>query len=139
MAVVDVEGRFSPSHMVNDEFGKEELKHVYVWRPTKDNLAITLDSVEEFMLFGEHASKERVWRGLFLLGGNVLGKGIAGGEIMTVTTGWRGCLRVEREEVAGFLAGSSVEEAWGDREAREKAVRNRGWKGVSEIGEFVFK
>jgi hypothetical protein len=91
------------------------------------------------MLYGEHASKERVWKAVFVLGGNVLGKGIAGGEIMTVTTGWRGWLRVEREEVPGFLAGTSVEEAWGDRGAREKAVQSRGWKGVSEVGEFVFK
>jgi len=91
------------------------------------------------MLYGEHASKDKVWRGVFVLGGNVLGRGIAGGEIMTVTTGWRGWLRVERAEVPGFLAGTSVEEAWGNKEAREKVVQSRGWRCISEVGEFVFK
>lgn len=91
------------------------------------------------MVYGEHQSKERVWRGVFVLGGNVVGKGVAGGEVMTVTTGWRGWLRVDKEEVPGFLAGTSVEEAWRDREVRDKAVRSKGWKGVCDEGEFVFK
>ncbi|TVY68932.1 hypothetical protein LSUE1_G004944, partial [Lachnellula suecica] len=49
VAVVDVDGRFSPSCLL-PALSKEELKHVYVWMPGKENLAVTLDSVEGFML-----------------------------------------------------------------------------------------
>ncbi|TVY23244.1 hypothetical protein LHYA1_G007276, partial [Lachnellula hyalina] len=98
VAVLDLEGRFSPSHLL-PSLGEDQLKHIYIWHPTPINLAVTLSSVEQFMVYGEHASKDRVWRGLFVLGGSAAGKGVRGGDLVTVTTGWRGWLRVEREAV----------------------------------------
>ncbi|TVY38322.1 hypothetical protein LOCC1_G004717 [Lachnellula occidentalis] len=138
VAVLDIEGRFSPSHLL-PSLSKDQLKHIYIWHPTPANLAVTLESVEQFMVYGDHASRDRVWKAIFVLGGSVAGKGVRCGDVVTVTTGWRGWLRVEREAVEGFLAGTSVEEAWGDRAARERALEGRGWRGVSEVGEFVFK
>lgn len=91
------------------------------------------------MVYGEHESKERVWRGVFVLGGGVVGRGFGIGELVVVTTGWRGWLRVEREEVLGFAEGITLEEALRHREARERALEGKGWRCVSELGEFVFK
>ena len=54
--------------------------------------------------------------------------------------GWRGWLRVEREEVGAFGMGLSVEEMLEEREGREEAVRGKGWRGVGEKGgEVVWK
>jgi hypothetical protein len=58
-----------------------------------------------------------------------------GGDVMV---GWRGWLRVESviEEVPKFGIGISVEEAMRDREQRQMAVNEKGWKAVSEGGDF---
>ena len=82
------------------------------------------------MLYGDHGSKEREWVGTIVNGG-------VGGD---VNVGWRGWLRVEREEVCGFGWGISVEEALGDRERRRSVVEGKGWKGICDGlgGEFEF-
>ncbi|TVY21210.1 hypothetical protein LARI1_G000651 [Lachnellula arida] len=103
VAILDLERRFSPSHLLRS-LSPDHLKHIYVWHPTPATLAATLASVEQFMVYGAHASRERVWRGVFVLGGNVAGAGNGvrgGGDVVTVTTGWRGWVRVEREAVEG--------------------------------------
>lgn len=81
------------------------------------------------MLWGEHGSKGREWVGTIVNGG-------VGGDIMV---GWRGWLRVEREEVGVFGIGVSVEEGMGEREVRQEVVDGRAWKAVSDIGEFRWK
>jgi hypothetical protein len=83
------------------------------------------------MLYGEHGSKGKEWVGTIVNGG-------VGGDI---NVGWRGWLRVEREEVESFGWGVSVEEAVGDRERRMQAVDDKGWKGVYDGlgGEFRFQ
>jgi hypothetical protein len=123
VALIDIDGLFSPSHL------SCELQHIHVFRPTKRNLKVTLESVEEYMLRGEHGSKGREWVGTLVNGG-------VGGDIMV---GWRGWLRVEREEVSGFTDGISVEETVGEREKRQEVVDSKGWKGVSKLGNYCWK
>lgn len=90
------------------------------------------------MLHGDHRSKGREWKGVFVSGtmaglGEAL-KGLKG--VPVVQAGWRGWMRVEREEVPLFAEEMAVEEAWGEREGRRKAVDAKGWRGVCEGGEF---
>lgn len=123
VAVVDVDGRFSPSHL------DCELRHVHVFRPTRSNLKVTLESVEGYMLWGDHGSKDREWMATIVNGG-------VGGDIMT---GWRGWLKVERDEVDGFAAGISVEEALIERKVGQDTIPSRGWRAVSQDGTFTFR
>lgn len=83
------------------------------------------------MLYGEHGSKGKEWVGTIVNGG-------IGGDI---NVGWRGWLRVEREEIERFRWSVSVEEAFGDRERRSEVVEQRVWKGISDGlgGEFTFR
>jgi hypothetical protein len=120
VAVLDVDGRFSPSHL------DCELRHVHVFRPTKSNLKATLESVEGYMLWGDHGSKDREWMATIVHGG-------IGGDIMS---GWRGWLKVERDRIEGFVAGISTEEALTER---GMAQGSRGWRAVSQYGTFNWR
>ncbi|EPE30665.1 hypothetical protein GLAREA_03632 [Glarea lozoyensis ATCC 20868] len=115
LVIIDLTHRFSPSHLL-PALSVEELRHIHVFRATKGNLAATVAEVERYMVGGRHGSGWRVWRGSVVLGGSVPAGGLGDG--LLVSTGWRGWLRVEREEVGGFGLGGSVEEAWGG-EGRE--------------------
>lgn len=129
IVLIDIDGRFSPSHL---NLSLDELKHIHIFRPNKSNLKATLESVENHMLRGEHHSKGREWVGTIVNGG-------VGGDI---SVGWRGWLRVERDAGMGmgFGAGVSVQEAVAERERREdQGVQERGWRAVTEIGEFSWK
>lgn len=126
VAVIDLHGRFSPSHLTGMGMMKEELGHIHVFRCSKERLKVTVDALEEYMLWGDHASKGREWVSTIVLGG-------VGGDVMV---GWRGWLGVERDVVGGFEEAVSVEEAWVDRERRQEVVDGKGWRGVCEIGEF---
>ncbi|KAH8687752.1 hypothetical protein BGZ60DRAFT_522400 [Tricladium varicosporioides] len=139
LVVVDLDSRFSPSHLL-PSLELEDLKHIYVFRPTKSNLAATLSSLDLYMLNSEHASKGREWKGTFVLGGSPGAGGIGKGpeEMLLVGTGWRGWLRGECEEVAGFGVGVSGEEAWAEREQRWDVVAGKGWRGVAEEGVIEF-
>jgi hypothetical protein len=123
VAVLDVEGRFSPSHL------DCELRHVHVFRPTKSNLKATLESVESYMLWGNHGSKGREWMATIVNGG-------VGGDIMT---GWKGWLRIERDRMDSFVAGISAEEALIEKEISQKHVSPRGWRAVSQYGTFSWR
>ena len=122
VAVVDVDGRFSPSHL------DCELRHVHVFKPTRSNLNVTLESVEGYMLWGDHASKNRELMATIV-------NGAVGGDIMT---GWRGWLKVEREEMEGFAAGISAEEALAERRGPDN-MGSRGWRAVSQHGTFGWR
>jgi hypothetical protein len=123
VAVVDVDGRFSPSHL------DCELRHVHVFRPTRSNLKVTLESVEGYMLWGDHASREREWMATIVNGG-------VGGDIMT---GWRGWLRVEREGIGGYTAGISTEEALIEGREEHSNMGSMGWRAVSQYGTFSWR
>jgi hypothetical protein len=124
VVVVDLDGRFSPSHLT--ELDMKDLSHVHVFKCSKERLKVTLENLEGYMVWEEHGSKGREWLGTIVLGG-------VGGDIMV---GWRGWLGVDRELVGGFGEGVSVEEAWGEREKRQEVVDGKGWRGICEMGEL---
>lgn len=124
VVLIDLDGRFSPSHLT--DLTMSDLEHVHVFRCSKERLKVTLEHLEEYMILGEHGSKGREWLGTIVLGG-------VGGDVMV---GWRGWLGVERELVGGFGEGVSVEEAWGEREKRIEVLDGKGWRGVCEMGKF---
>jgi hypothetical protein len=127
VAVIDIEGRFSPSHLT--ELSVEQLRHIHVFKCSKERLKITLESVKGYMLWGEHGSKGREWLSTIVIGG-------VGGDVMV---GWRGWLSVKREAVGGLGEGVSVEEAWEERERRQEVVDGKGWTGFCEMGEFSWR
>ncbi|KAI1262675.1 hypothetical protein F5Y18DRAFT_149449 [Xylariaceae sp. FL1019] len=108
-----------------------DLKHLHVYRPARgqEHVKAILSQLDEFMLYGEHGSKAREWWGTVVIGG-------VGGD---VNAGWKGWLRVEKEEVSGFAPGMSVEEALRDRDRRQAAVDKAGWSLSSRFGGLVFK
>jgi hypothetical protein len=133
IVLIDLDQRFSPSHLP----ASCPLQHIHVFRPTKMNLKVTLESIEEYMVYGDHESKGREWVGTIVNGG---GGGTGGlGKGIDVTIGWRGWLTVEREEVGAFGEGVNVEEAWGDRERRQEVVESREWKAVCDAGEYSWR
>lgn len=167
MVLIDTNSRFSPSFLPieeedgdgngngdNEEGGKEEerrlkksdLKHLHIFRPSSKNLEVTLKGIEEYMLYGEHESHGREFGGTILFGfdardagGNAVAnvRGMGRPEIMM---GWKGWLRIEREEVAGFGVGVSAEEMLGERGRREEVLKGKGWRGRGEKGgEVVWK
>jgi len=123
VVVVDMDGRFDVSRL------RCELQHVHMVRPFKGALKITLDSIDDYLLYGQHQSKGRELVATIVIGGQ-------GGDIMA---GWRGWMLVEREEVAKFEPGTSVEEALVEREARQEAVESADWIASSACGEFRWK
>ncbi|KAG5926115.1 hypothetical protein E4U53_003158 [Claviceps sorghi] len=132
--VVDLEGRFDAASL---DCEAADLAHVYVVRSSRggpEHLRGLVAGAERFMLHHEDArrSRDREWWGTVVLGG------LAAGD---VTAGWKGWLRIERIErspLPGFAAGFGVDEVWGQREARERAVEETGWVASSQWGGFTF-
>ncbi|ESZ94430.1 hypothetical protein SBOR_5148 [Sclerotinia borealis F-4128] len=161
VVLIDVRSSFSPSFLPfeNDDASNEEereeeqrklkksdLKHLHIFRPSAQKLECTLIGIEKYMLYGDHESYGREFGGTILFGfdardagGNGVGnvKGMGRPEIVM---GWRGWLRVEREEVLRFGLGVSAEEMLGERERRVEICRGKGWRGRGDKGgEAVWK
>lgn len=117
----------------------EELRHVHVYRPAHGSLSHIRDvltSAEQHMIYSRHASVAREWWGTIVIGGGsltALGPGHA-----DVTTGWKGWLRIDREEVRGFPVGTSVEEAIIERGQRQRAADAAGFTATCVWGGFAF-
>lgn len=117
----------------------EDLKHVHIYRPARgspSHIRDVLTSAEQHMIYARHASTAREWWGTVVIGGGspaVLGHGKA-----DVTTGWKGWLRVDHEEVRGFGVGMSLEEALAEREKRQRVVDKAGWTASCVWGGFHF-
>ncbi|KAI1345869.1 hypothetical protein F5Y01DRAFT_322533 [Xylaria sp. FL0043] len=110
-----------------------DLAHVHIYRPARrgrEHVDAVLASVQEYMVYGNHSSRGREWWGTVVVGGT------GGGD---VNAGWKGWLRVEREGVAGFTVGMSVEEALRERERRHEVVERAGWVAASPWGAYVWK
>ncbi|KAK4189677.1 hypothetical protein QBC35DRAFT_379770 [Podospora australis] len=165
VAVIDFEGRFGPLRLLattptTPEPGagpaihlrRSDLEHVYILRPPlagNDKLmARCIASVKHFMLYGNHRSREREWWGtVVILGGAVRGSGIDAAirgaldgdddSQVAVIAGWKGWLRVDRAEIAGFFD-TDVGQALADRELRQAAVERAGWEASSLWGSFTF-
>lgn len=140
VVIIDLEGRFDPTRLSCNDL---DLRHVYVKRPPRivsiedsgtgtspEQLRVLVDQAEKFMLYGNHASGDRPFWGTIIAGG--LGAG-------DLTTGWKGWLRVDREEVRSFALGISAEEALEKRNARQKAVDEAPWTASSHWGGFSFE
>ncbi|RYP00957.1 hypothetical protein DL764_006340 [Monosporascus ibericus] len=107
------------------------------------------------MLYATHGSRDReLWGTIVVGGGSVpypssassMPDGGGGGGDVLVTTGWRGWLRVEREDVPGFGMGGlgggrvlSVEEALRERGRWDEAVERAGWVAGWRGGRYVWK
>lgn len=131
------EDRTAPTH--EQWVTVEDLRHVHVYRPARGSLSHIRDvltSAEQHMIYSRHASMAREWWGTIVIGGGsptALGPGNA-----DVTTGWKGWLRVDREEVRGFPVGMSVEEALMDRDQRQRAADAAGFTATCAWGTFTF-
>lgn len=117
----------------------EDLKHVHVYRPARgspSHIREVLSAAEHHMIYSRHASIAREWWGSIVIGGG--SPAVLGPEAANVTTGWRGWLRVDREDVRGFGLGMSIEEALLDRDRRQRAVNEAGWTANCVWGGFTF-
>lgn len=116
----------------------DDLEHVYVYRPahgSPSHIREVLSAAEHHMIYSKHASIAREWWGSIVIGG---GSPVVLGPEAAVTTGWRGWLRVDREEVRGFDLGMSIEEALLDRDRRQRAVNDAGWTANCVWGGYTF-
>lgn len=131
MIIVDYEGRFQASRLTCK---RSDLEHIYVTRPaesTRDQAKDLIIDTENYILFSDrarHSASRELW-GTIVLGG------LGGGDIIA---GWKGWLRVDREEVRPFPPNTSVEEALRQRDERQRAVDAAGWQVSSAWGGFVF-
>ncbi|KAI0813468.1 hypothetical protein GGR55DRAFT_687717 [Xylaria sp. FL0064] len=152
VVVVDAEGKFDVTRLVSSTRSTAtatatakssekasypaalaDLAHVHVYKPARrgrDHIDAVLAGVHEYMVYGNHGSRGREWWGTVVVGGT------GGGD---VNAGWKGWLRVEREVVAGFAVGMSVEEALREREKRHEVVERAGWVAASPWGAYVWK
>lgn len=88
------------------------------------------------MIYSRHASIAREWWGSIVIGGG--SPAVLGPDAASVTTGWRGWLRVDRQDVRGFGLGISLEEALMDRDRRQRVVNDAGWTANCVWGGFNF-
>lgn len=142
--ILDLEARFDATRLTCPN---DDLCHVYIQRParlardhhenpenqdTGEHLRSLVADAGAFMLYGAaalpQASGTRRWWGTIVIGGYGVGD---------VTTGWRGWLRVDREQVRGFSAGTSAEEALEQRSQRQAAADNVAWSATSPWGNFI--
>ncbi|KAJ4415276.1 hypothetical protein N0V82_007438 [Gnomoniopsis sp. IMI 355080] len=118
----------------------DDLRHVHIYRPARGSSAHireVLKSAENFIVYSKHASVAREWWGTIVIGGGspaALGSGHA-----DVTTGWKGWLRVNRDDVRGFPLGMSAEEALVDRHQRQQAADASGYAATCAWGNFQFR
>ncbi|KAJ4287520.1 hypothetical protein N0V88_007622 [Collariella sp. IMI 366227] len=149
VSIVDFEGRFEPLRLLSTrpvEGGarvqRTDLDHVHITRPAHGNLAQNADcvaSIENYMLYGSHQSRGREWWGTIVIGGGLNPAGsisAAASAQVAVTAGWKGWLRVDREDMPTFWD-MSAEEALVDREKRQAAVDDVGWLATSLWGGFT--
>ncbi|KAI1500336.1 hypothetical protein F5X99DRAFT_241924 [Biscogniauxia marginata] len=139
VVLVDTENRFDVTRLVAPGSTPapgypatlSDLKHLHIYRPPRgqEQVRAAIAAAEEFMLYGTHGSRDREWWGTVVIGGT-------GGDI---NAGWKGWLRVEREEVGGFNVGISVEEALGERNRRQEMVDAAGWVASSRWGSYAWK
>ncbi|RYP70747.1 hypothetical protein DL771_005242 [Monosporascus sp. 5C6A] len=130
-----------------------DLRHVYVLRPPLSSpLAPAVAAAREWMLYAAHGSRGRELWGTIVVGGGSLPSPSSapsmsgGGGDVLVTAGWRGWLRVEREDVPGLgMEGPggggvlSVEEALRERRRWGEAVERAGWVAGWRGGRYVWK
>ncbi|KUI55480.1 hypothetical protein VP1G_02854 [Cytospora mali] len=118
----------------------EDLKHIHVYRPARgspSHIRDVLASAEHHMIYSKHASIAREWWGTIVIGGG--SPAVLGPRSADVTTGWKGWLRVDHEEIRGFGVGMSIEEALAERDRRQRDVDEAGWTAKCIWGSFQFR
>lgn len=118
----------------------DDLKHIHVYRPARgspSHIRDVLAAAEHHMVYSRHASSAREWWGTIVIGGG--SPAILGSANADVTTGWRGWLRVDHEEIRGFEVGESIEEALAERDRRQRKVDEAGWTANCVWGGFHFR
>ncbi|KAH7255933.1 uncharacterized protein BKA55DRAFT_538299 [Fusarium redolens] len=130
--VIDIEGRFDATRLT---CSPSHLQHVYVHRPARsdpEHTRVLVAEAEGILLYGSvaQASAGREWWGTIVVGG------VGAGDI---AAGWKGWLRVDRENVRGFAPGVSAEEALDQKKQRQDIVDAAGWVATSQWGGFIFK
>ncbi|KAG9246879.1 hypothetical protein BJ878DRAFT_247057 [Calycina marina] len=133
LCIVDLTQRFSISHLRS--IGPSLLQHLHVFSPAKENFRVTVAGLEKYMLYGDHGSRGRVWRGTIVIGevpppAAMLGKMV----VFAVNQSWRGWATVQREEVARYPWGVGPMQVIGERDKRHE----KGWSVVSETGIYTF-
>lgn len=125
IVVVDVDGFFDVSRL---SCSVDDMDHVYVCSPVDGNITQTAAEVEELLLAGGHESMGRELVGIVVSGGQ-------GGDIMV---DWRGWLRVENErgDIPKFDLNVSAEQAFRERNERQTAVESKGWRALSDWGQY---
>lgn len=129
--VIDYEGGFQASRLTCSQC---DLEHIYVLRlaeNTRDQVRVIIANTEKYLLYDDGAKRSA---GRELWGTVVLGN-VGGGDI---TAGWKGWLRVDREQTRPFPPDITIEEALQQREERQVEVDNAGWQVSSPWGGFVF-
>ncbi|KAI1810674.1 hypothetical protein GGS20DRAFT_594063 [Poronia punctata] len=139
VVIIDAERRFDVTRLVSPRAGDSsgcpakasDLQHVHVYRSAhgQRHVKAALEAAHDFMLYGDHESRNRAWWGTVVVGG-------VGGH---VNAGWQGWLRVESEEVIGFGPGISVDEALKEGREKEKALDSSSWVAFSRWGAYMFK
>ena len=165
ITIIDADHRFDVTRLLSDSPAstaphdaarpnpypatKNDLKHIYVYRPApsanQSQVQASLAAAREYMLYAPHGSRTRAWWGSVVVGGTA-GSGFVGpavdgrGErlVADVVASWKGWLHIQREEVAGFGLGISVEEALGERERRAELARNRRWEARAREGAYAW-
>jgi hypothetical protein len=164
VAIVDFTGRFEPLRLLaTNPLGsssatttasdatdsasqptvqRADLEHVHMVRARRtsaSSVAQCVASIEEYMLYGNHSSRDREWWGTVVIGGGLNPAGsvsAAAAAQVAVTADWKGWLRVDRAEVPTFWD-MSAGEALADREKRQAAVEDAGWVATSPWGGFT--
>lgn len=117
----------------------QDLKHLHIYRPARGSFSHIRDvlaSAEQHMVYSKHVSVAREWWGTIVIGGG--SPSALGSAHVDVTTGWKGWLRVDREEVPGFFVGMSLEEVLSERNQRQRAADAAGFTATCAWGSFDF-
>ncbi|KAM4065956.1 peptidase M43, pregnancy-associated plasma-A [Hirsutella rhossiliensis] len=137
--VVDADGRFDATRLACHD--DDDLRHVYVQQcggaASPEHLRALVADAEAFMLYHAAArpSRSRRWWGTVVVLGGAGAPGLGGGDVVA---GWKGWLRVDRDQVQPFALGVGVDDALAERDARQRAVDAAGWAATSPWGGFVF-
>lgn len=89
------------------------------------------------MVYGTHGSREREWWGTVLVG-SVLSSGSMGDIPADVKAGWKGWMRVDREETPPLRHRRSVDEVMADGDRQFMISDRLGWVAKCPWGEFRF-
>jgi hypothetical protein len=129
----------------NTHLEPHDLAHLYVSRPAngsgrpEEEVRRAVERSSNAMLYGDHGSRAREWWGVIVVGEIAGGSGgNTADHAVNVVAGWKGWLRVGREEVGAFGPGTSVQEALRDRQIRQQAVDEKGWTAKSVWGGLLF-